>query len=278
MKGTKQYVNKFLQHILLIILSIVFVYPVLWMILVSFKNEAEFYTDPWGLPTKLRWENYVVAFRKINLFECYANTLYVALISIIAIIVCSFLCAYALQRIRFKTSKIIFISMVSTMVVPLQVRLLPLYMLLKEMGLISTFGSLILPYISSGIPFSTYLLYTFLRQVPSALDDAAEIDGCSKLRFAIQILFPLTKPGIAAVVIFQFMNIWNDLFLPLVMIQTASKKTIALGLLKFNEMFGRTDVIALFAALVMVNIPIIVVYALFQKQFIAGLTAGSVKN
>ena len=168
--------------------------------------------------------------------------------------------------------------MVSTMVVPLQVRLLPLYMLLKEMGLISTFGSLILPYISSGIPFSTYLLYTFLRQVPSALDDAAEIDGCSKLRFAIQILFPLTKPGIAAVVIFQFMNIWNDLFLPLVMIQTASKKTIALGLLKFNEMFGRTDVIALFAALVMVNIPIIVVYALFQKQFIAGLTAGSVKN
>lgn len=105
MKGTKQYVNKFLQHILLIILSIVFVYPVLWMILVSFKNEAEFYTDPWGLPTKLRWENYVVAFRKINLFECYANTLYVALISIIAIIVCSFLCAYALQRIRFKTSK-----------------------------------------------------------------------------------------------------------------------------------------------------------------------------
>ncbi|MFR1989814.1 MAG: ABC transporter permease subunit [Oscillospiraceae bacterium] len=92
------------------------------------------------------------------------------------------------------------------------------------MGLISTFGSLILPYISSGIPFSTYLLYTFLRQVPSALDDAAEIDGCSKLRFAIQILFPLTKPGIAAVVIFQFMNIWNDLFLPLVMIQTASLK------------------------------------------------------
>lgn len=268
----------FLHHMILILLAIVVVYPVFWMIMVSFKDLQEFYNDPWGLPAKLRWVNYAEAFRKLDLGRTYLNTFFVAAAALVIIVFCSFFAAYAIGRIRFKSSGFIFIIFVSTMVVPVQVTLLPLVILERNLGIMNTLWALILPYICSGIPFSVFLLVNFLKQIPGEIDEAAITDGCSRFRFVIKILMPLSKPGIATIIIFQFMNIWNDMLLPLVLIQNPKLKTLALGILKFNEMYGSVDFIKLFAALVMSNLPIIIVYIIFQKQFISGLTSGAVKT
>ena len=274
----RKYLTTPLRHILLLAIGVIFVYPVFWMAMVSFKDLQEFYNDPWGLPGELRWENYAEAFQKMDLGKSYFNTFFVAVISLIAIVLFSFFTSYAIGRIKFKTSKILFVIFVSTMVVPIQVRLLPMYILERDLGIINTLWALIFPYISSGIPFSVFLLVGFLQQIPKEIDEAAIIDACSRFRFVMKILLPLSKPGIASVIIFQFMNIWNDMFLPLVLIQDPQLKTLALGILKFNEMYGNVNFIQLFAALVMINLPIIIVYVIFQRQFIAGLTSGAVKS
>lgn len=274
----KKNIFSLLRHTILILLAVIVVYPVFWMIMVSFKDLQEFYNDPWGLPAKLRWVNYAEAFSKLDLGRTYLNTIFVAIVSLIMIVFCSFFAAYAIGRIKFKSSGFIFIMFVSTMVVPVQVRLIPLVVLERNLGIINTHWALIFPYICSGIPFSVFLFVNFLKQIPREIDEAAITDGCSRFRFVIKILMPLSKPGIATVIIFQFMNIWNDMLLPLVLIQDPKLKTLALGILKFNEMYGTVDFIKLFAALVMSNLPIILVYIAFQKQFISGLTSGAVKT
>jgi ABC-type glycerol-3-phosphate transport system permease component len=262
----------------LTVLSVLIVYPLIWLVSASLKNKNEFYTNVWGLPKKYQFENYKIAFKTAGIAKNFWNTLFVVSIALVFIILISFLASYAFSRIKFRGSLFLNVMFVSAMMIPIQIILIPLYDLERKIGTMNTLWGLILPYISGGLPFSIFILTGFLGALPRELDEAATIDGSSRVRTAFTILFPLARPGIATIVIFQFMNIWNDMFLPLVFIQNPRLSTLTLGLMKFNEQYATVDFTKLFAAVIIINIPIILVYVIFNRQFINGLTSGSVKS
>lgn len=165
----------------------------------------------------------------------------------------------------------------SLMLIPLgQTVMIPQYRIISSLHLVDTYPGIVLLYTASGIPFSVFLLTSFLRKLPIELDEAACIDGCSRLKIMGKIILPLSKPGIATVIIYQGMNIWNDYYTALIYLRT--KKTVTLGLKNFMGNWGLVDYNRLFAAIAIVTLPIILLYIIFQKQFIGGLTAGSVKG
>jgi len=169
------------------------------------------------------------------------------------------------------------VVLVATMLIPSQVIIIPLYALEASLGVLNTRLGLILPYIAGGIPFSIFLLTAFLRTVPFELEESAFIDGCKRPEIIQKIILPLSRPGLATVIVFQSFSIWNQYFLPLVLLQDPSLQTVTLGLMAFSQQWGMTDFPRLFAALTIINVPVILLYAVFQKQFISGMTAGALK-
>jgi ABC-type glycerol-3-phosphate transport system permease component len=161
---------------------------------------------------------------------------------------------------------------------PPQIILIPLFKVERMLNISNTLSGLILPYAAGTLPFSIYVLTAFIRKIPFEIEEAAFIDGAGRLRMIWQILLPLSKPGLATVIIFAFMQCWNEFFMALILIQNPELKTLTLGILGFNGQWGQTDFTRLFAALVLISVPVITVYVIFQRQFISGLTAGAVKS
>jgi len=255
-------------------------YPMLWMIAGSLKSDEAIRKDMYGLipiggPA---WSNYTFAWNVANIWRNGLNSLFVSSIAIVVIILLAYLTSYALARINFPGRNLLLTIFVALMLVPLgQVTMIPQFRLIGNLGLHNNLYSVILLYINGGIPISVFLLTSFMKTIPKELDESAFVDGAGRLRIIFQIFFPLTLPGLATVVIFQFMMIWNDYFTPLIYLQRPEVRTVTLGLANFNHLFGQVDYNMLFAALCIVSLPIITVYLIFQNMFISGITAGAVK-
>ena len=252
----------------------------LWMIAGSLKSDEAIKKDMYGLipiggPA---WSNYTFAWNVANIWRNGLNSLFVSSIAIVVIILLAYLTSYALARINFPGRNLLLTIFVALMLVPLgQVTMIPQSRLIGNLGLHNNLYSVILLYINGGIPISVFLLTSFMKTIPKELDESAFVDGAGRLRIIFQIFFPLTLPGLATVVIFQFMMIWNDYFTPLIYLQRPEVRTVTLGLANFNHLFGQVDYNMLFAALCIVSLPIITVYLIFQNMFISGITAGAVK-
>lgn len=271
------------QASLLILGSIVIIYPLIWMISCSLKPEALIHKDMYSILfpiNQISFENYAYAWQKAGIGSSFLNSFKITGISLTFMILFAYLTSYALARIEFVGRNLLMTFFVTLMLVPLgQVVMIPQYRLIKALGLNNTHFGIILLYINGGIPFSVFLLSSFISRIPLALDEAAYIDGASRLRITFQIIFPLSLPGLATVIIFQFMQIWNDYFTPLIYLVTPAKHTVTQGLKNFcSGPYAGTDYHYLFAALCIVSVPIIIVFLLFQNLFISGITAGSVKE
>lgn len=265
---------------LMIVGAVVILYPLLWMVMCSLKTDEAIRMNmysliPIGGPD---FSNYKFAWGTANMWKYGINSFKVTIISLFFIILLAYLTSYALARVRFPGRNFLLTLFVTLMLVPLgQVTMIPQYKLISGLGLINTHPSVILLYINAGIPISVFLLTSFLETIPRELDESAFIDGANRLRIIFQIYLPLSVPGLATVIIFQFMNIWNDFFTPLIYLQTPEVRTITLGLQNFRHLHGQVEYNRLFAALCIASVPIITVYLAFQNLFISGITAGSVK-
>jgi ABC-type glycerol-3-phosphate transport system permease component len=271
-----------IHFVVLAIFSLFILYPLLWMLGNSLKSDKDMTSSMWKiLPTHLNfiWKNYIDAWNIGQIGTTAINSIIITFSSLILIVIISFLASYAVARIDFYGKGIVMILLLSMMMVPLgQVIMIPQYRLERLLNLTNTLQGLVILYINAGIPISVFLLSAFMQKIPIELDEAATIDGCTRFQIVTKILFPLTRPGLATVVIFQFMAIWNDYFTPLIYLHDESKRTVTLGLANFVGLWGVTDYNKMFAALVIITVPIIIIYIIFQKQFISGLTSGAVKS
>jgi raffinose/stachyose/melibiose transport system permease protein len=265
------------SHLVLLFFTLVTAYPLLWMLFSSLKSQGEFYTNLWWVPKAWLWENYSISWKVAQLSTTYWNSAVVTVTSILLVVIVSYLAAYSFARFEFRGSKLILLLFLSALMVPGQVTLIPLFKIELLLHIYNTKLGLILPYVAGGMPFSVFLLTSFLRSIPRELDEAAEIDGASKMRILWTILFPLSRPGMATVVILTFIAVWNDFFLPLVMIKDTAQYTIPLGMMVFTSQFSDTNYSEVFAALSATVLPAVIVYVVFQRFFISGLTQGALK-
>jgi ABC-type glycerol-3-phosphate transport system permease component len=274
----KNRIYHIIQVAVLSLISLTVLYPSLWLIANSLKNRGAMMNDSWNLiPDPVVWSNYPDAWRIGTIGNSFKNSLIVTASSVILLILAAFLASYALARLKFTGRNIIFVMMLAMWMIPGQALIIPLARFLATLHISNTYLGLILPYATGGLPFAVFVLTTFIRTIPWEIEEATIIDGASRLRIIFQIIAPLALPGIATVVIFSFMGNWNELFLAMVILKNPRLRTLPIAIMNFSGMWGYLDYPRLFAAIVIISLPVVIVYIIFQKQFIKGLTAGAVK-
>jgi raffinose/stachyose/melibiose transport system permease protein len=262
---------------LIILFTIVWFIPILFIFLEMFKENSEILMNPWGLPAKIRFDILVGAWKTGQFSIFYLNSAVVTAASIAITVSVSALASYAFARMKFRGSGLAFTYIISGMMVSIYTIIIPLYLYVKSAGLMDTRASLILVYSATSIPFSVYFLTMFFRTVPLELEHAARIDGCSRMGTLLRIVVPLSRPSFSALIIFLFAGFWNEFYLALIFISKVARRTVPLGLMYFADQYS-TDFSGQISAVVIASIPIIVIYFLLQKQFIRGITAGALKS
>jgi ABC-type glycerol-3-phosphate transport system permease component len=255
------------------------IFSLLWIIFTSFKSNKELYAGVWTIPKMIHIENYVKAWNVVNLKRFFLNSVVVTFASIFFL---TFLCtpaAYVLTRFKFKMRGPLNSLFIAGMGIPYQLLLIPLYKIILSINLHDSLIGLALIYITLSIPFTVFLLSGFIRSLPSEMEDAAMIDGCNEIQTFWRIMFPLTQPGIVTVAIFNFIFLWNEYMLALVFLTAEKKKTISLGLYSIQSAMQYTaDWAGLFAAVVIVMLPTVLIYIILSEKVMTGITLGAVKG
>ena len=269
------FIRHFLTYAFLILLSIVMGFPLFWMIITSVKNQREVFNS--FLPQQLDFSNYQRVWYAMNLPNHLGNSLYVSVVNVVIVVITATLAGYAFSRFQFPGREWIFYVFLAAMMIPGQAILIPMFQYLKSLGLLNTHIGLALSMTGGAISFGTFLMRAFFKSLPSELGDAGKIDGCTEWGVFQRIYMPLARPGIATVVIFQFMGVWNEFMFSTTFITTPTLKTIQPAL---YQVVGRysVDYTALSSGLLLATAPIMIVFLLLQKQFIKGLTAGAFKG
>ncbi|MEZ4867799.1 MAG: carbohydrate ABC transporter permease [Caldilineaceae bacterium] len=264
------------SHLILFFFTVVIIYPVLWMLFASLKSNSEIVTNVWGLPQTLQWENYRGAWASADLGYALLNSVLVSVGTVLVVTTLAALAGFAFAKFSFRFSLTIFLIFVFTMHAPAPV--IPLYVMLVKLGLTDSRLGLILPMAAGGIPLSIFIFRAYFQSMPRELLDAAKVDGCTELTAFWRVVLPISRPALATVAILQFVGAWNEYFLALILIRSAEMRTIPLAIQVFFYAWGRTEWEQVFAALCIGSLPMILLYVIMQRQFIQGLTAGSVKG
>jgi len=273
----KKVSKKTIIYVLLSIYGVVNAYPILWMILNSFKDNMDFAKNPFGLPVQWLFENYKTAWETARLDTYFLNSVIVSVTAVIITVFAGALASYFLARFTFKWSKSMYGFFVFGMLIPIHATLVPMFLLMKHLGLLNTHLGLIFPYIAFNLPITIFILVSFMKAFPSDIEESAIMDGCGVFRIFWSIILPMTKPAIATVVILNFINNWNEFSFALVLINDEALKTLPLGLANFAGQFT-TNYGAQMAGLTIAIIPTIVIYMLLEEHLVKGMTAGAVKG
>ncbi len=266
-------------HLVLVLYSVVVAYPMLWLLLASLKSSRELFERPWGLPAPPQWVNFAKAWTEAGIGQYFLNSVFVTAVSMFFILLIGAMAAYALARFVFPGRGVIHSVFVSGMMFPVFLGIVPLFLLLRSLGMWDNYFGLITAYVAYSLSFTVFILTGFFKQLPSELAEAGLIDGCSHFAVFRRIMLPLAKPGLITAGIFNFFGIWNEYPLALVIIATDSLRTLPLGIANLLMVqHYETDWGALFAGLVIVMLPTLVVYLIFQRQITEGLTAGALKG
>jgi ABC-type glycerol-3-phosphate transport system permease component len=266
-----------LSHVLLLVGSFFFFAPLLFMISTSLKAMRQIAKFPpeW-IPNPVIWLNYPDVFRYAPMHKYLVNTLIIVAPAIIGAVLTSALAAYAFARLRAPGKDAVFMVLLSTLMLPAVVTLIPTYIIFAKLGWVGTFLPLIIPPLA-GSAFYIFLLRQFFMTIPRELEDAALIDGCSRLRIFTNIILPLAKPVLATVTVFAFMSSWNEYLGPLIYLGNQDQYTLSLGLQVFVQ-YHRAEWGLLMAASTMMVMPVILLFFLAQKQFVQGITLTGIKG
>ncbi|WP_231606290.1 carbohydrate ABC transporter permease [Salinibacterium sp. NK8237] len=260
----------------LILIAVVFFFPMLWMVFSSFKSNSAIFATPFALPTEIDFGRWVEAFEVGHIGQYALNSVIVTGASVFAILLLGAAAAFSFSRYRFRGRNLLMGLLALGLLLPLQSYFIAQSTMFTQLAITDTRWALIIPYTAMGLPLAVYLLKVYLDAVPGELFEAARIDGASDLRIFGSIALPLLRPGLATVAIFSALASWNEFLLALLYIQDDALKTIPTGLLAFSSRYV-TDYGLLFSALSIVTLPMIVIYIVFNKQIVEGITAGSVK-
>jgi raffinose/stachyose/melibiose transport system permease protein len=250
-------------------------YPLIWMVFYSLKNNDEiFVTNPFGFPTNLRFENYVNAWNQFNLPRYMGNSLFISTITTVGVVIFALMFAYAIARLRWKFRETVRIYMIVGMFIPLQVIIIPLAILVKDLHLTNTYGALIIPYVAFGLPFASIVFYGFLRGIPYELEESACMDGASIYRMFFRIIFPILTPAVATIMILQFLGTWNEFLLAYILISDEALRTLPIGLIYFQGQYA-TDWGGMGAVMTIASLPMVILYLFFTEQVERALTVSS---
>ncbi|MDP9865805.1 MULTISPECIES: carbohydrate ABC transporter permease [Streptosporangium] len=269
-----------LSHVALLIWAILIIGPILWTFLASFKTNAEIFGDPITLPASLGWDAWGRAWEKAHIGQYMINTVFVVVCSTAATMLLGSMAAYVLARYAFPGNRAIYFLFVSGMTFPVFLALVPLFFVVKNLGLIDTHLGVILVYTAYSLPFTVFFLSAFFKTLPTSVAEAAMMDGCSHTRTFFQIMVPMARPGLVSITIFNVLGQWNQYLLPIVLLSgnVENKWLITQGIANISTSAGyEADWPGLFAALSMTIIPVMIIYIIFQRQIQSGLTSGAVK-
>ena len=253
------------------------IYPLLWVLFGSLKTKPEIISNVWGPPAGLEFQNYADAWHIAGMSSRIVNSVSITAAALIILVAAATPCAYAIARLKFRGRIAVTAIIVASMLVPPQVMAIPLFLVARDLGLINNRLGMAVIYAATSLPLSVFILRSFFMTLPADLEDAARVDGASRLAILIHIMLPLVRPGVALVLIFGFIEIWNDFFLAFLLLRKPELQTIPLGLVSFFQQYDSLWNFY-FAALMITTLPVIIVFLLLQRQFIAGLTAGAVKG
>ena len=271
-------VGRALTYVLMIAYLVLSIYPLLWLLFYSFKDNAEiFVTNPFGPPTVWRWENYAKAVSEFNIAAFLKNSVIVSVASIVIGIFCALLFTYVVARIRTRLTRSIRMLVMMGMFIPVQAIMTPLVVMVKNLHLSNSLWSLIIPYVALGFPFSVMVLYGFYVNLPMELEESVCIEGANFFTTFFRIILPQVKSTIAVRVIYQFMSAWNEFSLALVLITKEELKTLPLGLPSFQGQFS-TDWGATGASLVIASLPVLVLYLFFSEKVSDSMAFSGLKD
>ena len=275
--GRKTVINNLIR-IPLILWSIVVVYPIIWMVLGSFKSNAEIYRSPWGLPESFSFQNFIDAWNNFSIGSSFFNSIIVTVFGTLLTLLMALPTSYALERLRFRGRKFLFNLYLSGMMIPLVLGWIPLFFLLLEINLLDSLIGLTIVYAVSQVPFSVFILTGFLSSIPKELEEAAAIDGMSPYGILFKVITPLSLSGIITISIMNAIHFWNEYFMALIFLQSNEKFTLGLAIQGISVEADYTNAWGtLFASLTIAIIPIIIIYAIFQRRIERGMIEGAIK-
>jgi N-acetylglucosamine transport system permease protein len=281
---TKREVSAFsgLAHFGLLLWALATALPLIWVVMASFKSNTEiFLGSPFALPKEFSFSTYVDAWNTAHVGRYFLNSVFVVLVSTAGTMLFGSMAAYVLARYKFFGNRFIYYLFVSGLFFPTFMALGPLFYILKGFNLLNSFTGLILVYIAYSLPFTVFFLAAFFKTLPKEIDEAATVDGASHTRKFFQIMVPMARSGLISITIFNIVGQWNQYLLPVVIMQgqgSESKQVLTQGIAQISTSAGyHAQWSTLFAALTLAILPMIVVYAIFQRQIQAGLTAGALK-
>ncbi|QUI25810.1 carbohydrate ABC transporter permease [Vallitalea pronyensis] len=256
---------------------VVCMFPLLWLILNSFKTQEDLFTNTWGLPKSWTLNNYVNAVIEGNIGNYFINSLLISVVSVSITIFLSTMTSYGITRLKWKLSGIVLSLFLMGMMIPTYGSIIPLYSIFNMTHILGKYIAVIIPNVTFAIPMSIFIMTGFFSTLPRELEEAAIIDGCSLLKAFWKVIMPLVKPGIITIAVISFINAWNDLLFPQIFLSDQNKMTLPVGLMAFKGMYA-TDYVGMIAAIVITVIPVIVIYSLLHQRIIGGLVSGAVKG
>jgi raffinose/stachyose/melibiose transport system permease protein len=266
-----------ITYFVMAIVVLLTVYPMAWMIFGALKSQSEFYTNIWSLPHVFIWSNFRAAWDDAGLGQKFINSIIATVGTLILVMPLCSMAGYAFAKVPFPGRRGFYYFVLIGIMIPFGVTAIPVLTVEINLHLFNTLQGLILVYAAQSLPFGTFLMYAFFDSVPTELEEAALTDGCTRLGALYRVILPLAKPGLATLLIFVGSSTWNEYFMASVLIHTPNLETLPLGLVVFSTQHS-TDYPELFAALVIVTAPIVIVFLVAQRQFISGLTSGALKG
>ncbi|WP_114855422.1 carbohydrate ABC transporter permease [Brachybacterium sp. YJGR34] len=260
----------------LLLISIATVYPFVWMILTSLRESNSVFGGPF-IPERITLDAYSRVLEFTGFVGHYWNSLWMTTVTCAVVLALSTLCGYAFAKLRFPFKNALYVVLLSTLMMPGTALIIPVYLQLRTFGLLDSQLGLIIVYASGAAPFSMFLMRAFFESLPDELVQAARVDGAGELLVFLRVVLPLARPGIATVVIFQFLATWNEFLMANTVLQTPDKLPLQPILFSLQGQYS-TDWTTLCAGLALSAIPVVLVYVFLQRQFIAGMTLGAVKN
>ncbi|WHE05968.1 carbohydrate ABC transporter permease [Thermoanaerobacterium thermosaccharolyticum] len=276
-KGMKK-IGFYLLEAMLAIWAIIQLYPLFWLFLFSVKNNTEIFGgNILGFPRIWQWSNYSEALSSGNVGRYFINSTIVTVLTIVISSILVATSAYAIVRMKWKYSKLVLTIFLMGMMVPIHATLLPLFIILKNLNLLNTYASLVIPYVAFAIPMGIFILTGFLYTIPRELEESAFLDGCSIYKSFYYIILPLIRPALATIAIFTYLSTWNELMFANTFINNDAIKTLTVGIMSLSGQY-QTEWGPIGAGLVIATIPTILIYVLLSEQVQKSLVVGAVKG
>lgn len=272
-------VTSVILNAIMLLFSLSCIFPLVWMLYSSLKVKREFNKDIISLPTDPTIQNFIDVLTNpdYHIGDSILNSVRTTVISVALIVFFGFIVGYFLARIRFKGSKIIWLMLLMGMLIPVHSLLVPIYVVFNRTGLSNQWFTLIIPYVAFGMPIAVFLCQSFIKEAPTALEEAASIDGCSFSGTLFKVIMPICKPIMITVAILQTFSCWNEFSFALVLIKDTALQTVPLAMTQFTGQFS-SDYPKIMAAMLITMAPIVILYFAFSKQIIKGMVAGAVKG